>query len=216
MDSHIMILVRISQAAVLVPLVIGFLRKKLLNREQKLLLLLASISLLSEISAFILDFHFSLNNLLIYNCYNIIWFIILILIYRKVLRYYFFPHLHIFLIGGFLLFAVGNMMLLQPPSAFNTNSIGLALSIFMILSLLFFHKDLTSNVNLTMKNRPLLWLNTGIFLYSSGTLLLFLFINQIIESGSEIMIWLWGLNAFLNILLNAFYAMALGIKPAAP
>tara|TARA_B100000678_G_C18201123_1_gene499494 strand:+ start:1063 stop:1698 length:636 start_codon:yes stop_codon:yes gene_type:complete len=207
-----MFFVRISQTAVLLPFIIGLLRRKQLNREQRLLMLLICISFISEIAAFVLDNYLSLNNLVVYNFYNILWFVLLMLIYRPVFNYYFSSYVPYLLILGYTAFAVSNMLFFQPLSTFNSNSIGLSLSVFMALSLLFFHKDLTSSVNLTVKNRPMLWLNTGIFLYSSGTLLLFLFINPMIESGSGILPLVWSLNVFLNVLLNGFYAMALWIK----
>ena len=213
MINEYQIFIRISQASVLIPLLIGVVNFKHLIFEQRLLVGLLSASLLTEIIAISIYYYASSpNNLPVYNLYAIVLFIFLNRIYAKNLKWKYSKPIWNALLIAFILFSIINLILYQSIYEFNSRIMVLSFGIYLILAVSYFIRFLSSSSNDSLFHEPMFWLNTGVMLYSSGALLLFLFINQILNSIEETIVSPWGLNAFLFLILNCFFAITIWIR----
>ena len=211
MGDGFLTFVRISQASVLIPVVIAIFRYKRLSPEQRILSWLVFSLLLTEIIAFygFTNFEAGKNHLL-YNLYAIALFVFLNRIYRSILKEKLSAYLNLVL-GLFLLFACYNGFFIQSIYVLNTNTIVVSFVTYIILSISYFYQMLKGPLDYDLECNPMFWLNSGILLYNSGALILFMYVNQFIEASDEVLLVSWQLNTAFNIMLNCFYGVALWV-----
>lgn len=202
----------VSSISILIPFVSAIIRYRQMDHTQRLLVLTILASLITEIIANYLWFQ-GRNNITFYNIYAFVNFIILIEIYRynsTNLRKTGLRYLQLFII----LSAVINASFFQSLKVFNSNIITPGAFVMVVLALNYFFKLLKEIRYQKLEKNPLFWINTGVLLYFSGTLILFLLsgIFDDKELAQEIALAAWGLNSSFNIILNILYTAAIWVR----
>lgn len=209
----------ISSLSIAIPLIVALVRFRQLSHAQKLLSYLVMTSALTEIIANILWYQ-QLRNLEVYNIYALINFNLLAIILRNQLHLKWQKPLKIFLIcfnGYFIIDALFFKDLNHWEYNFNSNLTTSASIILVTLALVYFHKLLKEIKYQKLEKNPHFWISSGIIMYYSGTLILFLLGNQVNDPEYsyyyELHFAAWGLNSFFNLILNSAYTIALWVSP---
>jgi hypothetical protein len=64
-----------------------------------------------------------------------------------------------------------------------------------------------------LEHEPMFWVSTGLLLYFSGNVLIFLSSNAVLHLSLEISRNVWAVHALLYTFLNIFYVVALCVTP---
>ena len=202
--------VNISSFSIVIPLAIALFQLKTASREQLILTTLVACSFITEVIANLLWYQF-INNLAVYNSYALVNFNLLFLLYY----YQFGSKTKKFMVFVQILFnilAVLNTLFLQKTSIFNSNLTTSAALVLIACALAYFYKLLKEIKYQKLEKNPLFWINSGVILYYSGSLILFLLGNVLAYPSLEVALAAWGLNSFFNLLLNTAYSIALWIR----
>lgn len=210
-QDNLTLLRSLSYYLIFLPIVISIWRVRHLRDVQWMILLIVIVNLINE-SISRLIFQQGVNNLWIFHIYVPLVFYLTTKLYshrrigilsKKQFKYVFLLFLTVNLI---------NTAIFQPLDSFNSNSVSLASSVYMILSIVFFYRMLRKSEDEFILSRPIVWFNIGTLLYYSATFLLFMVVEQIISNRSDILIAAWVLNALFYCVLNVCYSVALWIK----
>lgn len=203
-------LLDVSQLSILVPFVIGIIRFRQLKAWQSVLLYLVTTVIFTEISATLIKVYITpTNNLIAYNICLFVSFLLAGFIYIKQLRS---PSLKLgvkAILFSFVPLSMLNIAFIQPIDTYNTNMILFSYLSFNLFALAYFYQSLRELKGISWKKNPFFWFNTGVLIYYSTALILFLFVNQIIASSTETIEQCWSVNAAIYIVLNLFFAISL-------
>lgn len=201
----------ISKYSVALPAIAGLIRYNRLQRVQQAAFILILLSILVEVAA-----HWIIrqdwNHFLVYHIFTILEFGLLTYIFAQglvpFLKLNFFRGIVLF----FLLFIISDMIWISGIAQFNSYSTAIEGLILIFLSLSWFYKTLQELKIKHLEREPLFWISTGILLYFSSNLFIFLFTNYVNSSNRALFI-IWGIHGIFSILLNIFYSFALWVKP---
>lgn len=214
MDEHDAILIMIiSGYSTGLPLLIALLRYRRLNGLQKYLFALVVFILVIEILAnFIGRWYLHMNNLPLLHLFSVGQFTFLWLIFRRRIVPLIPKQTFQALLIVFYIFAVVSAVWIDGVFNFNAyaRSFGAILLIFFCLT--YYYQRLKMLDMEHLEQDPLFWISTGSLIYFSGSVILFVVSNYILQN--EVMsIRLWGIHAVLNIFNIIFYAIALWVTP---
>jgi len=116
---------------------------------------------------------------------------------------------------GLTLLGIGNWIFSEGQSnALYTNAIDTAA--LLGLCVYYFYKMLKTESEVNILSAPLFWINTGLLIYLSGTLLLFLSADYIIRVLKDDFALALTIHNFLGVIANGlfFYGIWLGVKPS--
>ncbi|HCM76248.1 MAG TPA: hypothetical protein DIS90_07690 [Cytophagales bacterium] len=116
---------------------------------------------------------------------------------------------------GLTLLGIGNWIFSEGQSnALYTNAIDTAA--LLGLCVYYFYKMLKTESEVNILSAPLFWINTGLLIYLSGTLLLFLSADYIIRVLKDDFALFLTIHNFLGVIANGlfFYGIWLGVKPS--
>ena len=175
---------------------LGYVKFNLTNTSIKWFLYAILTSLIVQVFSQILWYKV-LNNLPLLHLYTLLEFIFLSLFYRSIFRDLKLRYLDLFilLVG---LFIIVNSAFLQPVNGFNNNAKTLTQLIFIAYTLIYLFK-------LPKQENALLnLLNSGILIYYSGSLFIFMFTNVLTDLKELIPYYnyLWLANAFLYLIFQ--------------
>lgn len=206
------IIMQFSVYTIFLPATVAFFRIKNGNRQQKILSVLIFVSVLIEVLALLIGQVFHKNNLPLLHIFTVLEFSILVFLFHKPLSS-FFPKNSVWIwIGGFFLFSLGNSLFIESIFQFNAIAKGVESILCIILALLYFYQTLKTLEVRHLEYHPLFWISSGMLIYFSASLFMFIYSNYILVSES-ISFTIWGIHAFLSIVLNLFYFAALWVKP---
>ncbi len=201
-----------SYLLLIIPLAIGMVKRKKLRKEQRLVLVLVAITLVSDSITFYLKVR-EINNLWVYHFFVPIYFLVLVEIYKQELSVLFSGKVFDIFRGLWIAFVIVNSIWFQPLNTFNSNAITTSSLVYIILSLAYFYRLLKKPLNYRLETTPMFWLNTGVLLYYSGTLVMFILINNFLDEDRPAIINFWALNVFFSILFTGFYIVSLLSNP---
>lgn len=173
------------------------------------LMILAFYVLISgclDLTTFIL-FYQKINNMFIYHLHTMVELLSLSAIY-----YYVFKENHtirkviVILSAGFVCFSLFSILKLEQITEFNSIQRMLEYGILMVYFFIFFSQVINSRRAPFLELHPYFVLTMGLFIYFSGTLLVFLNANNFIELG---IVDFWMIHGFLNVFLNIIYTIVL-------
>ena len=205
-----------SVVPVAIAALIGLARYRRLNLVQRYLLVLTLLALLVETIARTLV-HYKRPNLFLVPIDAVLEFTLLGLIYREALRPSRLSRLMPWLVG---LFVLGSALTYSPrldtvqfsPVQRFTESV-------LVLAFVgqFFHQEMTRPVVIpTLERNPMFWVSTGLLLYFSSSMFIFLTSNYVLLLSVEISQRVWAIHALLYIFLNMLYAVALSLPARQP
>ncbi|MEW7281131.1 hypothetical protein ABW636_21250 [Aquimarina sp. 2201CG1-2-11] len=205
----------ISSFIVIIPLLISGFKLRSLNKVQiRLVYLLLTVLLVESISNIL--WYQKVNNLPVYHFYTVLEFLLITAIYKKVLASLFSKLFFIIISSSFVLFAVINTLFFQDLQTFNSNTTTLTGVVVIFFSLCYFYALLKEVKYSTLETNPMFWINSGFLIYFSSNLILFFMNNSLFKGITEASYILWGLHAFINIVLTLFYTIAIWVTPKKP
>ncbi|MEM6767609.1 MAG: hypothetical protein AAF655_21910 [Bacteroidota bacterium] len=208
------LIIFVSSFSTIIPIVVGLINRKQLDKERWWLMGLLFFALIIQSYSYGLFLQKS-NNLFLLHFYIPVEFIILLLIYsiwfdskRTKTSFLIFG-------GLFLSLSVINSLFFQPLEGFNSYAATSAYIIFILLSIAYFIKLLrdlnveTEAVGISLEKNPRFWINTGILIYFSSSLLIYAVSNTLLKENPEMTQVFWGVHSLFNILHYILYAIGL-------
>lgn len=210
----------IADFSILIPvvLVVGLTCKKKLHYDKinkfilGLILLIffrnSSTAIMARIGVF---------NIYIYNWYSLISFILVAILYYFRFQNRYFKILSILLLIASIFIACLdlNSLLDVETVKFNNFSYHSSGSFTILLILIYYFELLKYLAEPKLETSPLFWFSSGLFIYYSGTIFSYIFINDTFNNlASRDQYWV--VDALLSIVLNIFLAIAVWyMKPHA-
>ncbi len=196
----------IVPASVIIPIVIGFCRCKTFEISHRFLIAFLCFSIFFSIIG-ILSTHFFHNNILINELYTLVEFPLVAGFYyyqfsskrmRKIITW---------ITPMFIFFCICLIFIFAKVVRFDdySTSVESLLVIFFSLALINERSNLLSN-NYNWEQEPVNWFNTGLLLYFSGSLFIFLSFNYFLFTIS-IGIVIWNVHATFFLLMNVLIAI---------
>lgn len=154
-----------------------------------------------------------IRNLHVYQAFSVLNFNLLLLIFGRHLGSRLKKPLLRFQII-YTLLAIANSHFIQGYFSFNSNVTTSSSLIFISLSIAYFFKLLKEVKYQKLEKTPMFWISTGVLMYYSSTLILFL-LGEVFEGSNlarDVALAAWGLNSIFNMMINTFYSLALWVK----
>ena len=142
------------------------------------------------------------NNLYILHVLVPARFVLLLLVYKRILRIYFPDWIKYGY--GFVVYSILNSIFLEPIQTFNSMAMTVESILFIILSLSTYILLLDKKIlqKITVSRKSVLWINGGVFLYYSSSLILMQFGAQIIRFvNAEWNRYIWIAHGIVMVIL---------------
>lgn len=172
----------------------------------KILAMYISVSGIMDLTTFIL-FQNSINNMVVYHLHTFVELLSLSGVYfymfrsRVMIRRFI-----VFASVGFLIISGFSLIKWEGLTEFNTIQRMTEYIILMFYFVMFFSSAINSKRAPFLELHPYFVLTMGLFIYFSGTLLIFLNANHFIELG---IVDFWMIHGLLNVFLNITYTVVL-------
>lgn len=213
MDKDTLLLIRISQASILVPFIVSVFKARGYNKERLLIAGLVLLISVTELGAFlIVKFASVPYNGWLYHINVVFYFTIVSLIYREILRADIKSSVFDIVIALFIILSLINSIWIQPIQELNSNSIVLASVVYIVYALYHYYRLLKEKILTPLGSIPLFWFSTGLLLFNSSTLFVTVLVNYLPSDSNGLMTATWLLQAFFNVMLNGFLTVALWKK----
>lgn len=199
-----------SAISVSLPLFVGiiFFKKHSVPLRYIVYLLLATV--LVEVAARVLIVY-KQPNLPLLHIYTPLQFALIAWVYQLYLHKIYPRYLIPIVILIFSAYSLINSLFIQSIFTFNTYARAIENILLIILALSYFYKMLRELKVKYLEKHPMFWINSGVLIYFSGSLFIFIFSNYILPSQS-LSQFFWIIHAFLNIFINIFYAIGLWLS----
>ncbi len=210
------IIVNVSALSAGFPFLVGLLKYRRLNQLQVRVFSLVCLSVFFELLATYSSLipGFEAFNLPLLHTFTFIHYLMILWVYQQHLANLFRPKLVPILAAVFLVMVVVNGIWGDGFTNFNPHARALQALLVLFFVLSYFYRTLREMKITQLERDPLFWVSTGLLLYFSGSLLIFIVSNSITTSPA-IMFTVWGIHSLLNILLNIFLAISLWVRPVA-
>jgi hypothetical protein len=200
------VLAKISQASVIIPIIIGLLFYKGLNRSFKVFFFYFPIAAIFEVTA-ALSKYYNGHNLFLLHLFIPIEFV-----------FFIYPF-YIYFTSSFIkkgiivisiLFFVGCILNTLYFGMLNYNSIPRSFeSIFLIfLSLCYFYQFFNTNNEIQVYTQPMFWLSSGILIYFCIDFFSFMMINLLLKKDMEMAYISKTIHAIINIIGYLLYSIS--------
>jgi hypothetical protein len=199
------IFIYISQASVLIPFITGLRYIKYLSKSFTFLLYFFALSVLTEIGVLFMS-----NNMLLLHIFTGVEFFALGYMY-----YSFFKGKILFLNEAFVIITISfafifvvDLTWFNDSESFNTLSRPYESLMMVALSLLFYYLFIKNELEKVLWEQPMYWLSTGVLIYFSTGIFLFMLSNLLLKGNQDIVDKGYGIHAGVNIICNILYAMS--------
>ena len=212
--SYQQLLILFSSCPVIIFTIFSIYKYKKNNYERKFILFFF-------INTFIFDMFlkyfwlYKMNNLYIANIYIPIEFFILLSLYQFNLheiinKFYFY-----IILSLFFTFYVINIFYFQGFfSDYSSNAKTLESVIFIILSQVYFYKILIHLDVEFLLREPMFWINTGVLIYFSADIFIFIFGNYLMKYSENLNIQMWAIHAVFLMIFYTLLSVSLCVTPA--
>lgn len=186
---------------IICPLIIALIHVKSYPKELKVVTLyLVSTAILGFYSAYLWAQH--KNNLPVLHVYTMVEFTTIMLFYQAIFKEYFAKYWAWLVIAVFLVFCLVNATFIQDWKIFNTYPRTIESILVISASLYYYYKITRQTLYNQIEKSPVFWVNTGFFIYFSGSFLLFTISNYILPFSFKFNMMVWQFHAFLSIVNN--------------
>lgn len=191
--------------SILLPILIGILKYKILPQSLKLILGYLIFTAIVNAISIILARVFHVNNMPVTHFYTLVEFVIIVFWYRNVLEVSKKSSPFNLLIILFSLLCFINVFFFQSIFSYNSYTRSLEAIICIFFGLNYFAKIALEE---NKKNKSVLAINCGIFLYFSGAFILFIFSNLLISNlaKSDFLV-VWNIHATLVLLMYTLFSI---------
>ncbi len=174
---------------VLIPLGIGLRNYPRLQMHGKLIVLYLCCSAIASAIAALLGMN-NINNMPVFHIFTMVEFVVLTLFFRQLAESGIWRSTISVLGVLFILFGILNCLFIQPIFTYNSLPRSLESLLLIIYGLQWFYSSLGST-NRSTQVRSLVWINSGIICYFSGSLFLFIFNEYVVQHPTSYRIaWL--------------------------
>lgn len=214
-ESTSRLIIEIYSWYVFLPVVFGALLWRRLNKPQKLILYIAALSAVNHIVSKIVRDYIAVdhNNAWVYHIYVPLLFWFTWRVYREELKNIFSTVFFKAILIVPLVFFLINSIFLQSLRSIPTNGIFVISGIFIFWGFSYFYSLLKRTHFKPLENEPVFWFTTGVLMYYSSTVLIFLLVYNYLESGTEATYIATILNGFFNLVLVTSYIISIWVKP---
>lgn len=176
----------ISRAIIIIPFVIGIVKYQYLNTGLKFLFWFVAYGVANEISSVIFDF-FDLNHKMMpkRHLYTFVSFLLLGLFYNSVLKGFFRRNWILFIVTLFEIYFVINSFFIRGIFEYPAFARSLSIIILVLFSILYFYKIMVEAKQAKLSKEPLIWINTAVLIYFSGSLFFNILFNIMFEHTKE-------------------------------
>jgi hypothetical protein len=207
-EHHITEIIRLTSIiSVGFPLLVYLSKLRYASRPLHLVGVLMIVSALSDFSAYILSSR-GKSTVLVFNVYYVLLFLILAWFYYEILLT---PKRRTPIITSLFIYAISFVLItfyVQPFIAYQTlmwTITGVMMIIFSIAYFLYLFSG-----PITMRNYELLWINSGVLLYFSLNLFLFVIGSHILTKlDPEISLLIWSFHNVNNIMKNVLFGFGI-------
>ncbi|BAV05631.1 hypothetical protein SAMN05421788_108224 [Filimonas lacunae] len=170
-----------------------------------------AFSAIIQLTALVLWF-WKMNNMLLLHIHVPVGFCLLAWFYQSVLESLINKRIIATMVLLFFLFSLVNSVFFQPVHVFNSAALtveSILLIIISIFSFIVFLNQKPEGMSQPVR-KSIGWINSGIFIYYSSTLLLFYFSNFVMEYYSvKISAYAWVFHAFSSIVMYCCFIIGL-------
>ncbi len=188
---------------------------KKLPREMKYFSWFIFVSFTVQVIASIL-FYNSENNMPLLHIYTVVGFVCLIIFYNQIFDGLIKPKILWILAAVFVLYSIVNSIFVQDIYTFNSYALSVEAVIIIILSLttfVFLMNDIVKERRMAII-KSISWINAGLFIYYSSSLLVFYFGNMIINfSRTPLVRYTWFIYALFSIIMYFCFFIGLWKRP---
>jgi len=208
LSSMLYALVEASNYAVLPPTVVAVVRWSRLGAAQhffaRALLLIATIQL-----AAVVAIHHDVMNMPLYHLYLLVEAPALLWLYCFRLQGNPVAKVLPWAAGGFVLVLLVNIALQKSWGDLPSIPRTIEGVLMCVLALVYFRHVFQERKVKYLAKSFWFWLSSGLFLYFSGNLMLFMFTNLLLPLEDELFYGAWAIHGVLNFMLYAVYSIAL-------
>ena len=220
-ESTRLLMVEIYGWYVFVPVIVGLLFIKRLNKPQSLIFYIALLSAINHIvSKIVKNVALDHNNTWVFHIYVPILFWLTWKLYKAEVENVFFKGFFNSLLIISLIFFGLNSFFIQGLKVVPSNGIFVISGVFILLGFSYFYSLLKQTHFKSLEREPVFWFTTGVILYYSSTILIFLLVYSNLEvsyksleeekvATSIVSI----LNVFFNLVLITAYLISIWVKP---
>lgn len=202
------ILSNISLFSILVPLVLALIKLKILNKQLRILFIYIVVSALTELLSKVFADTSRSGYYITQNLFTFIECICLLTIYSLEYRSRLVNYIITFSFVVFLILA-GWDFIVYENNSLSTKTTCFESFVMLILSLAYFYKIQVESTIPDLRGSYFFWLNCGILLYFATSLVLFLSLEYLQNSGEESFQKLWSLHLIGNISYNSLITASL-------
>ena len=206
------LLIAVSSYIILIPTALAIARYKKIDFSQRQLSFLIFYACVIQL-VFVGLWHFSIPNLPLFHLYPIGELILLSILYNRHLKMVYPTNLVWVLSGITIVFSLYNSIFIQSIHVFSSNAISIESGILVVYAISYFYKLLKDTVMHDLGSNPMFWINSGVLIYFSGSLVIFLSSNYLLPKSLEMQNMVWGIHAVFNILHYVLYTIALWVTP---
>ena len=202
----------ISAGSVLIPLIAGLVRFKVLTSYLKILLILLGVYFVIEVWLTLLASSGD-NNVFLIPVIAIVELTIIIILYHKVFSDSIWKKLIIFIPVPFAIFAVLNVII--GDGAVNLGSYIRSVEALLVIgiTLVWFYQALNDASIKVIHREPMFWVSAGFLIYFAGTFFLFITSTYLLENARGILVVAYLINSIANICKNLLFTVALWMRP---
>lgn len=156
------------------------------------------------------------NNLPLLHIYVAGGFILLAWFYREILADFIDKRIINAIMVIFTLFTLANTIFWQPINVFNSYALTIESALLLFFTLCWFISSMTLMSSDTPHDKTevssINWINAGIMIYYSSSLLIFYFGTMITSFSKNMNRYAWAIHSFFSITMYCFFLIALWKK----
>jgi hypothetical protein len=194
-------------ASAFVPVIVGLIRFNKHDTGGRILLMLVSANAIQMSAAYTLAM-MKIPNLWFVNLYRPIELVLIALAFVAMLEGRLARRVILLCAVLYVLIWIADKFTLDVSGELNTRMAMLSRIIAIIMSIVALYAG-SGALDTRFAERTLTWVGAAVLLYSSGTLLVLGFGNQLIASGREAFVQAWHINWTLLLVANIFYTKGL-------
>ncbi len=197
----------IIPASIVIPIIPAILKYRRLSPELKIITWYLFFAAVASIINSLLGLN-NINNMPVMHIYTLIEFILLSVFYRKILDSTRTGKYVYALIPVFIILCIVNVFFFQNIHTYNTYTKSIEAVIIIFFAVAYFKKILDKIGPDESRSNLIVYLNSGLLLYFSGSFALFTISNLIVENRPFFLV-MWSIHATFLLLLYILIAIAL-------
>ena len=201
-------------ASIIAAMIVGVVRFKHLGKAGRALAVLCAVNCCQATASIILG-AMKIRNLELINDYRPVELTLIAAVFYLMVESMITKRILVLCVSAYVLVWIADKIYLDDPTQLNSRMAMLSRLIAIIMSISALYSEIVTSEGVFFKY-PLFWVGASVLLYSSGTLLILGWSNQLTGSSRATFISAWHINWLLLIVANLLYIKGLLCKPQRP